>query len=244
VPRIRTIKPQFWLDEKLGSISRDARLLYIGLWNLSDDQGVFEYRPARIKIQLFPYDTDITNQIIESWLNLLEETGDIVKFSQNGDSFGYIPTFLKHQPIKKPSKWIFAALPDSMSTPLVPHQFPTSTPPVPLGNRLVGNRLVGDREKEKKEKVYKKEIKREVADSVLISEAQLGKLIAQFGEEGAKNRIDKLSLYKLSTGKHYKSDYHTILNWDQKHPGITNSPGQGMDPDKFIKGKYGHMVQR
>ena len=32
--RIRTIKPQFWINEELGTIPRDARLLYIGLWNM------------------------------------------------------------------------------------------------------------------------------------------------------------------------------------------------------------------
>ena len=38
--RIRTIKPQFWDDLKIGRLSRDARLLYIGLWNFADDLGV------------------------------------------------------------------------------------------------------------------------------------------------------------------------------------------------------------
>ncbi len=112
--RIRTIKPQFWLDEHLGNICRDARLLYIGLWNLSDDHGVFEYRPARIKVQLFPYDTDISGDTITEWLNILKETGDVIQFSANGSTFGYIPTFLKHQPIENPSKWRFAEIPQEL----------------------------------------------------------------------------------------------------------------------------------
>lgn len=30
-PRIRTLKPECWQDEKIGQLSRDARLLFVGL---------------------------------------------------------------------------------------------------------------------------------------------------------------------------------------------------------------------
>jgi len=31
--RIRTIKPEFWTAEQVMELSRDARLLFIGMWN-------------------------------------------------------------------------------------------------------------------------------------------------------------------------------------------------------------------
>ena len=37
--RSRVIKPEFWSDEKLARVSREARLLYIGLWSTCDDAG-------------------------------------------------------------------------------------------------------------------------------------------------------------------------------------------------------------
>lgn len=119
MPRIRTIKPQFWLDEDLGSICRDARLLYIGLWNLADDTGVFEYRPARIKVQLFPYDNDVDVAKIKEWLQVLESVGNIGTFNINGKVFGYIYKFSKHQDIKNPSNWIYASPPPEMVSPTV-----------------------------------------------------------------------------------------------------------------------------
>ncbi len=162
MPRIRTIKPQFWLDEHLGSICRDARLLYIGLWNLADDQGVFEYRPARIKAQLFPYDSDISGDNIGQWLQILENTGDIVRFSSNGSSFGYIPTFLKHQHIENPSKWRCAEIPPEFQqtnhqaltedSPPSPQALTEDSPPSPqalsLGNREK-ERGIGNKESKK-----------------------------------------------------------------------------------------------
>ena len=90
-----------------------------------------------------------------------------------------------------------------------------------------------------KEKVNKeKEKKREIADSVLMTEVQLGKLIAQFGEEGAKNRIEKLSLYKQSTGKRYKSDYHTILSWERKDKEANVGEHQNNPRPLTPRGKY------
>lgn len=41
--RIRTIKPEFWEDIKVGRLSRDARLLLIYLWYSTSDYGVARY---------------------------------------------------------------------------------------------------------------------------------------------------------------------------------------------------------
>jgi hypothetical protein len=147
--RIRSIKPQFWINEKLGTVSREARLLYIGLWNLSDDRGVFECRPLRIKAQLYPYDEDINSDDVSGWLKELNDINKIVIFKESTNYYGYIPTFLEHQEIKKPSQWTFSKkLPDESSiikelptsTPLVTHQLDTASVGVPLGSRGVGSR--------------------------------------------------------------------------------------------------------
>ena len=150
--RIRTIKPQFWLDENLGSIKREARMLYIGLWNLSDDRGVFEWRPARIRVEIFPYDDDIKTPDIEEWLQTLIQIGNVIYFEENGKPYGYIPTFLEHQEIKNPSKWTFTeGLPDisrqeDSPTPALTQSGGSTTPVLPVGSREWG---VGSREKEK-----------------------------------------------------------------------------------------------
>lgn len=57
--RIRQIKPEFYLDDELALCSRDARLLFPGLWMLADRAGRLENRPAKIKAQVFPYDNDV-----------------------------------------------------------------------------------------------------------------------------------------------------------------------------------------
>ena len=60
MPRIRTVKPEFWEDELLGVMPRDARLLFIATFNMADDEGILRWTPAYIKAQAFMYDDDLT----------------------------------------------------------------------------------------------------------------------------------------------------------------------------------------
>lgn len=55
--RSRTIKPGFFLNDKLGKCSPLARILFLGLWGAADWEGRLEYRPARLRAEILPYDT-------------------------------------------------------------------------------------------------------------------------------------------------------------------------------------------
>ncbi len=101
--RIRTIKPDFWTDEKIGTLRRDVRLLYIGLWNLADDKGVLKANPAFIKGQIFPYDEDLRIGSVKEWIDSLENARMLVPFTYNGESYFIIRTFLAHQNINRPT---------------------------------------------------------------------------------------------------------------------------------------------
>lgn len=50
--RSRILKPEFWSDEKLALVSREARLTFAGLWTCSDDYGVTKGHPAWLKAQI------------------------------------------------------------------------------------------------------------------------------------------------------------------------------------------------
>jgi hypothetical protein len=98
--RIRTIKPEFWTDEKVVECSLPARLLFIGLWNFADDAGRLEDSPRQIKMKVFPGD-DFTAAEIDGMLRELSGNGLVVRYSV--DDKGYI--FIKgwrHQVINKP----------------------------------------------------------------------------------------------------------------------------------------------
>jgi len=101
--RSRIVRPEFWSDEKISSLSLLARLIYIGMWNFSDDFGVVKGSPVWLKSQIFPYDKIQTPLIIRT-LNELQTLGRIISFSSNGEQFFYLPYFRRHQVINRPSK--------------------------------------------------------------------------------------------------------------------------------------------
>lgn len=100
--RIRTIKPKFWDDVKIGKLSRDARLLYIGMWNFCDDLGVIIAEPIWLKSKIFPFD-QIQLQQFERFCAELQKLGFISLFSYKNEKFYYLPKFSNHQVINRPN---------------------------------------------------------------------------------------------------------------------------------------------
>jgi hypothetical protein len=102
--RMRSIKPEFWLDRKLARcVSRDARLLYIGMWNYADESGRLHGDPSVIKGQVFPYD-DVDVQCL---LDELVAASRVVPYTFDEDPYLHLPMLSKHQrldPVKTPSR--------------------------------------------------------------------------------------------------------------------------------------------
>jgi hypothetical protein len=94
MPRIRTIKPDFFSNEEIGQLSAEARLLFIGLWTLADKQGRLQDRPIRIGAQLFPYDS---NWSIASLLEDLDQAKLIWRYEVDDKKCIQIINFAKHQ---------------------------------------------------------------------------------------------------------------------------------------------------
>jgi len=93
VARIRTIKPEFFKDEKVADLDPEVRLLFIGLWTLADREGRLADKPRWINVELFPY----AGIDIASALCSLEKSGLIIRYEANMHPFIQIVNFLKHQ---------------------------------------------------------------------------------------------------------------------------------------------------
>ncbi|MGA7311230.1 MAG: hypothetical protein WBX05_20000, partial [Pseudolabrys sp.] len=61
--RIRTIKPEFPESERTGTLSRDARLLFLQLFTVVDDAGRARAHRAYLVGKLYPYDKDALDLI-------------------------------------------------------------------------------------------------------------------------------------------------------------------------------------
>jgi hypothetical protein len=93
--RIRTIKPSFYKNEQLADLPMSARILFTGLWCLSDRDGRLEDRPKRIKAEIFPYDTVSVDELLER----LQSAGFITRYEVGDLKVIQIINFLKHQRI-------------------------------------------------------------------------------------------------------------------------------------------------
>jgi hypothetical protein len=91
--RSRNIKPGFYKNEVLGELPFEFRLLFIGLWTHADREGRFEYRPRRIKAELFPYDSID----VEDGIAALADGGFLLVYEVNGEQYVQIKNWAKHQ---------------------------------------------------------------------------------------------------------------------------------------------------
>ena len=101
--RIRTIKPEFWEDEKIGCLSHGARLLFLCSLNLCDDSGLLRWNAIYLASHAFTYD-DIKLETIEKWMNELidNELVYVYRAGKTQQQIAWIINFLKHQKIDKP----------------------------------------------------------------------------------------------------------------------------------------------
>lgn len=101
-PRIRTLKPELWQDERIGDLSHGARLLFIGLITMADDAGRLRELPATIIGHVFPYD-DVTGPKLTRWLKEVAATGAVVRYEVEGRRYVAFRHWTKHQKVDKPS---------------------------------------------------------------------------------------------------------------------------------------------
>lgn len=94
MPRARNIKPAFFRDAKVVSVSFEARILFIGLWSISDYKGRFKYNPIELKMEIFPAD----NVDIEKCMSELSSSGLIQIYTEHsGATLVQVVNFEKHQ---------------------------------------------------------------------------------------------------------------------------------------------------
>lgn len=95
--RIRSIKPEFCTDEKIGALSREARLHFVMLWMAADRHGTIEYKPRQLAAMLYPFDEDMENSRFEALTSEVLQQSLCSRFTANGRDYLHITNFEKHQ---------------------------------------------------------------------------------------------------------------------------------------------------
>lgn len=101
--RIRTIKPEFYRHELLQELERDnpglyPMLVFQALWGHCDKQGVFEWRPKHLALDILPFLWQGSiGEALGKCLGKLEENGLIKRLVFEGKEYGFVPSFAEHQ---------------------------------------------------------------------------------------------------------------------------------------------------
>jgi hypothetical protein len=115
--RIRTVKPDTFIHEELFDSEKETglplRLAYIGLWTQCDRDGRFLWRPRQLKTDILPYDDVDFSRVLDA----LWTRGFLVKYASDGNTYGCIPSWHKHQFINNKEK--LSELPEATSENIV-----------------------------------------------------------------------------------------------------------------------------
>lgn len=101
--RKRMIDPNIWQSEDFGSLSDLAKLVFIGLFSLADDEGRGRCNPVYLKSTLFPYKEGLRSADVEVALSEISRTMSVVFYSCDEKSYYSLYNWSTWQKIDKPT---------------------------------------------------------------------------------------------------------------------------------------------
>jgi hypothetical protein len=111
MPRIRTIKPEFFGDEKLAPMPVIDRFVFVGLISMADDAGRLVDNVKSIDGFVFPETDDTSRPSLER----LAVAGRILRYtSASGQKLIQIIGWAKHQRVDHPNKHVLPAPPNAL----------------------------------------------------------------------------------------------------------------------------------
>ena len=99
--RIRSIKPEILEDAKTASLDSDAWRLFVSLFLVADDHGNFRATPTLIEGLVFH--SRAPRESVTELLARLSNVGLILLYETNGQKYGAIANWKKHQKVDRPS---------------------------------------------------------------------------------------------------------------------------------------------
>jgi len=90
-----------WASGQFSRLSKEGRLLYIGMITLGDDDGRLKGSAALIRSQIFPYDDDVKVADVARWLKEIEAQKLVVKYDVDGEEYFFHPKWEEYQQIRE-----------------------------------------------------------------------------------------------------------------------------------------------
>ena len=115
MPRIRTIKPEFFTSETISTLPHRTRLTFVGIWINADDEGRIRDRPRVLKAAVWPLDDDVSADDVAADLDYLDAAGLVIRYTASPRGGGdlvdliQVTNWIEHQRINRPTPSLFPA---------------------------------------------------------------------------------------------------------------------------------------
>lgn len=116
MPRIRTIKPEFFTSDTVSELPLRARLTWIGLWTHCDDHGRCRGNVKLIKAAVWPLDNVSLRDIEEDIEALKEQRLVFMYVADDGKNYLQVTGWVEHQRVDRPSKSVVPAPTEAQRT--------------------------------------------------------------------------------------------------------------------------------
>lgn len=194
--RKRMIDPSIWQSEDFSKLSTLAKLVFIGLFSLADDEGRGRCNPVYLKSTLFPYEEDIRSADIDKTLSEISSNMSVIFYTCDGSSYYSLYNWNTWQKIDKPSQ---SKIPEYDEKTMSKIFDDNSTSP---------RRTVAPNKKGIEKEIKGKEEKKFVPPSL----DDVKKYV-----EGKKLKVNAQQFYDYFTeGKWVDSNGKAVKNWKQK----------------------------
>jgi hypothetical protein len=101
MPRKRMIDPMFWDDEDVARLTRDERLLLIGIFNFADDYGHNTAEPRILRKWIFGYDDDLTLEDVATMIEHIVATcANVEMYWVEGKPYLWLRKWERHQDLR------------------------------------------------------------------------------------------------------------------------------------------------
>lgn len=235
----RMISKAISLDEKVNALSDDTcRLLFTWLITHLDCEGRMHGDPQTVKSIVFPRRNSSAKKI-EKYLKELQNCALISRYSVNGNEYLWMKNFQKHQVGLNKDREARSQIPPFLTDPTQELVRSKDMSDSRLGLIEVKDQ-VKDKTKTKSSislentlEIYQSNIGAYTEDI----EEQVKDACEAFTSEWVTDAIKEAVRHKKRSWAYVSG---VLKNW--RRNGRDTLPQK--DPDKYIKGKFGHMVQR
>lgn len=202
--RKRMIDPNIWQSEDFGKLSLLAKIVFIGLFSLADDEGRGRANPVYLKSSLFPYEESMRSADITKTLLEISSNMSVVFYSCDGSDYYSLYNWSDWQKIDKPTDSKLPAFEENNKE--IRRIFVEGSPNTSRTLSPNKKRIENNKNRNRKEKEFVPPTLEEIEQ--YVNEKKLGVNANEFFEYFTEGK------WKDSKGNQVKNWKQKILTWN------------------------------